>query len=195
MKETTEPLSAWPDWANFRPGLPDFSWHNVNRYQMANKCAKWTWNIPNVRKIYQTDINYSSIFHCKTLQNWPKSVFLILKYTICQTCFRLLNDLFNGGSFFKVTTGDTNFGDTFSNVGIMYVLLRQKMGDFFHKLKQSIYALQCCCKNLIFIVIVLFETKWSFPQIRKMSNLIYFVQGRWFLFKPKIPILVYFGGP
>jgi hypothetical protein len=41
-------------------------------------------NRPNGSKIDQPAIKYTNIFHCKTLQNLPKSGFLVRKYTIWQ---------------------------------------------------------------------------------------------------------------
>jgi hypothetical protein len=70
------------------PGLPDFYWYNIPRsgknipnyhkiYQMAIKT-------PHGRNIYEMSINYTNIFHCKTLQNEPKFGFLVWKNTILQ---------------------------------------------------------------------------------------------------------------
>jgi hypothetical protein len=39
------------------------------KYQMATK-------IPNGREVDQTALKYTNIFHCKTLQNLPKLIFL-----------------------------------------------------------------------------------------------------------------------
>jgi hypothetical protein len=41
-------------------------------------------HIPNSRKIDQKARLYTNIFNCKTLQNLPKSGFLVWKYTIWQ---------------------------------------------------------------------------------------------------------------
>jgi hypothetical protein len=40
--------------------------------------------MPNGRKIDQVVKKCTSIFHCKTLQNLPKLIFLVYKYTIWQ---------------------------------------------------------------------------------------------------------------
>jgi hypothetical protein len=52
---------------------------------------KWGKSIPNYHKlyqncykIYQTAVEYTNIFHCKTLRNLPKLGFLDRKYTIWQ---------------------------------------------------------------------------------------------------------------
>jgi hypothetical protein len=52
-------------------------------YQMATKYTKWPQNyqmatkLPNGRNIGQMVIQYTSIFHCKSLQNFPKVGFLV----------------------------------------------------------------------------------------------------------------------
>jgi hypothetical protein len=43
---------------------------------MTIKYTEWPQNIPNGRKIHQMAVNYTNIFHCKTLQNLPKLGFL-----------------------------------------------------------------------------------------------------------------------
>jgi hypothetical protein len=48
-------------------------------YQMTIKYTKVPQDIPNDRKIDQMAIKYTNIFHSKTLQNFPKLVFLVLK--------------------------------------------------------------------------------------------------------------------
>jgi hypothetical protein len=40
---------------------------------------KWPQNSPNGHKVYQMVVKYTNIVHCKTLQNWPKLGFLLLK--------------------------------------------------------------------------------------------------------------------
>jgi hypothetical protein len=57
-------------------GLPDFSWHNIPKWE---KYTKWPQNRPNGLKIDQMAIKYANNFHCKTLQNLPKSGFLVRK--------------------------------------------------------------------------------------------------------------------
>jgi hypothetical protein len=64
-------------------GLPDFSWHNIpkreqiyqitTKYldQMIIKCTKRPYNRPN-------GINYTNIYHWKTLQYLPKFNFLFI---------------------------------------------------------------------------------------------------------------------
>jgi hypothetical protein len=48
------------------------------------KYTKWPQNISNYRKIDQLIIEYTNIFHFKTLQNLPKLGFLVSKYAIWQ---------------------------------------------------------------------------------------------------------------
>jgi hypothetical protein len=66
-----------------RPGLPDFYWYNILKrgkiYQITMKYTKWRQSIPNGRKIDQTAINYTNVFHFKTLQNLPKNGIFGLK--------------------------------------------------------------------------------------------------------------------
>jgi hypothetical protein len=45
----------------------------------GEKCAKWSLNFPNGRKISQMVAKYVNIFHSKALQNLPKLVFLVGK--------------------------------------------------------------------------------------------------------------------
>jgi hypothetical protein len=45
-------------------------------YQITAKYTNEQYNIPNGWKTDRMDIKYNSIFHCKTLQNLPKLVFL-----------------------------------------------------------------------------------------------------------------------
>jgi hypothetical protein len=60
-----------PSWhatpSGLSAGLPDFSCYNIPKREQ---------NIPNGQQngceIYQTDIKYTNIIHCKTLQNLPK---------------------------------------------------------------------------------------------------------------------------
>jgi hypothetical protein len=44
--------------------------------------------MPNGRKIYQTAMTYSNIFHSKALQNVPRSIIRVCKCTIWQPCFQ-----------------------------------------------------------------------------------------------------------
>jgi hypothetical protein len=44
---------------------------------MTTKCTKWQLNIPNGHTIDQMAIKYCDIFHCTTLPNLPKLVFLV----------------------------------------------------------------------------------------------------------------------
>jgi hypothetical protein len=64
-----------------RSGLPDFSWHNVPKWEKiyrnttkytkwSKNIPKWSYNKPNIQKIYNT-------VHFKTLQYLPKLGFLI----------------------------------------------------------------------------------------------------------------------
>jgi hypothetical protein len=50
----------------------------------GSKIDQMAVNRPNGSKIDQPAIKYTNIFHCKTLQNLPKSGFLVRKYTIWQ---------------------------------------------------------------------------------------------------------------
>jgi hypothetical protein len=81
------------------PGLPDFSWCSIPKWE---KCTKWPFIVPNGMKrmarkkyqialhnIYQRAVNYSNIFHCKTLQNLPNLGFLVWKETIWQPWRRI----------------------------------------------------------------------------------------------------------
>jgi hypothetical protein len=47
-------------------GLPDFSWCMIPKpgkmYQMNTICTKWSWNIPNLHKVFQMAIKYKNIF-------------------------------------------------------------------------------------------------------------------------------------
>jgi hypothetical protein len=52
--------------------------------QITIKFTKCPQNISNASKIDQKVIKYTSIFHCKFLQNLPKSWFLVWKYAIWQ---------------------------------------------------------------------------------------------------------------
>jgi hypothetical protein len=65
----------------YRPGLPDFSWSKIPKrgkiYQITTKYTKWPQNISNGRKIDQTVIKYTKIFHNKTLQNLPRMGFFV----------------------------------------------------------------------------------------------------------------------
>jgi hypothetical protein len=72
-------------------GLPDFSlWNVPKRWKNIPNDLKIT--ISRVHKIYQINIiyiyqmaiKYINIFHCNSLQNIPKVVFLVWKYTIWQ---------------------------------------------------------------------------------------------------------------
>jgi hypothetical protein len=62
-------------------------------YQISIKSTKWPQNKPNGRKIYRP--NGHKIYQqrpldtYKTLENLPKLVFLLLKYTIWQTWWPL----------------------------------------------------------------------------------------------------------
>jgi hypothetical protein len=68
-------------------GLPDFSWYNIPKrgkiYQITIKIPNGK-KLPYCRKIDQMAIKCTSNFHCKTLQNLPKLVFLVCKQTIWQ---------------------------------------------------------------------------------------------------------------
>jgi hypothetical protein len=46
--------------------------------------TKYASNIPNGRKIYQMSTKYTNIFHSTDLQNLPKFVFWVGKFTIWQ---------------------------------------------------------------------------------------------------------------
>jgi hypothetical protein len=48
-------------------------------------------------KMDQVSIKYTSIFHCKTLQNLPKFVFLVWKQTIWQPCILLADERARNG--------------------------------------------------------------------------------------------------
>jgi hypothetical protein len=77
---------------NFGPGLPEFTWYNIPKReticQITIKCTQWQQNLPwYSHKMHQIDIYYNHICHFKTLQNLPKSIFLVLKYAIWQPCF------------------------------------------------------------------------------------------------------------
>jgi hypothetical protein len=50
------------------------------------KCTKRLQNIPNSRKIDRMATKYTKLFHCKTLQYFPKLEFLVSNYTIWQPC-------------------------------------------------------------------------------------------------------------
>jgi hypothetical protein len=45
--------------------------------QMDTKCTKWSYNIPNVCKIFQMAIKYMNNFQYKALQNFPKLGFWV----------------------------------------------------------------------------------------------------------------------
>jgi hypothetical protein len=67
--------------------LPDSSWYNIPKCETIPnnlKMARWPQRTPNDSKIDQMAIKYTNIFHCKTLQNWPKLLFLVWKYAIWQ---------------------------------------------------------------------------------------------------------------
>jgi hypothetical protein len=60
-------------------------------YQNEKKSTKWLTNIqniPNDNKVYQMALKCINIFHWKTLQNLPKWVILVWKYTIWQPWIR-----------------------------------------------------------------------------------------------------------
>jgi hypothetical protein len=44
-------------------------------YQINTKCTKWSYNIPNVQRIFQMDMKCINIFQSKAFQNWPKLEF------------------------------------------------------------------------------------------------------------------------
>jgi hypothetical protein len=46
-------------------------------YQITTTYTKWSQNRPNGRKIDQTAIKYTNIFHCKSLKKLPKSGFWV----------------------------------------------------------------------------------------------------------------------
>jgi hypothetical protein len=68
-----------------KPGMPDFSWRNIPKrgkiYQMILNYTIWPQHRPNGRKIDRMAIKFTNLFHCKTLQNWPKLGFLVWKYS------------------------------------------------------------------------------------------------------------------
>jgi hypothetical protein len=53
-----------------------------NPDQNRKKYTKWPQTRPNGRKVDQTAIKHTDIFHYKSLQNLPKLGFLVLKYAI-----------------------------------------------------------------------------------------------------------------
>jgi hypothetical protein len=67
----------------FQAGLPDLSCYNKPKlgklYQITRNYTKFPLNMANGRKIYQMDIKYTNIFHCKALQNLPKICIFGLK--------------------------------------------------------------------------------------------------------------------
>jgi hypothetical protein len=68
-----------------RAGLPDFSCYIIPKlekmYQINTKCTKWSYNIPNVQRIFQMAMKCINIFQTKAFQNWPKLGFLVWKQT------------------------------------------------------------------------------------------------------------------
>jgi hypothetical protein len=85
-----------PDSWQSQSGLPDFSWYKIPKW---GKYTKWPQNIPNGHKTFpmtvkldQMVIKHAKIFHCKTLQNLPKLVFVVWKQTIWQPCSARKND-------------------------------------------------------------------------------------------------------
>jgi hypothetical protein len=72
------------------PGLPVFSLCNIPKWekytQITTKFTKWPLNKRNDNRIDLMDIKFTNIFHCKTLQSWPKLGFLVWNYTIWQPC-------------------------------------------------------------------------------------------------------------
>jgi hypothetical protein len=52
-------------------GLPDFCWYVIPKpekgYQISTKCTKWSYNFPNVVKIFQMAIKYINIFQSTAL--------------------------------------------------------------------------------------------------------------------------------
>jgi hypothetical protein len=85
------------------PVLPDFSWCNIPR---LGKYTKWQHNIPKGLKIDPMAVKYT-IFHCKTLQNLPKSRFWVWKYTIWQPCRVRLR--FPGFRIFRIHVYEKSF--------------------------------------------------------------------------------------
>jgi hypothetical protein len=69
-----------------KSGLPDFSWCNIpkrgksipNNLKMYPMATKYTIHIAT-QYVDQMDIKYTNIFHCKALQNLPKSRIFGLK--------------------------------------------------------------------------------------------------------------------
>jgi hypothetical protein len=58
-----------------KPGLPDLSWYMIPKrekmLQMNKKCTKWSYNIPNVCKIFQMAIKYINSFQSRASQIYP----------------------------------------------------------------------------------------------------------------------------
>jgi hypothetical protein len=46
-------------------------------YQINTKCNKWSYNIPNIHKIFQKAIKYINIFQSKALNICPKLGFWV----------------------------------------------------------------------------------------------------------------------
>jgi hypothetical protein len=63
--------------------LPDLSWSKHTKiekvYQMTTNYTKRPYNVPNVHKLIQTAVKYTTNFHSMALQNIPKLRFLVLK--------------------------------------------------------------------------------------------------------------------
>jgi hypothetical protein len=51
---------------------------------MNTECAKWSYSIPNVHKIFQMAIIYINIFQSENLKILPKLGFLVRRQTIWQ---------------------------------------------------------------------------------------------------------------
>jgi hypothetical protein len=73
-------MSSWYRHAYGNQGCQIFLVQHSKRgkvHQMTIKNTKWPKNIPYDRKIDYTAIKYTKISHCKTIQNLPKSGFLV----------------------------------------------------------------------------------------------------------------------
>jgi hypothetical protein len=62
---------------------------NVKKYTKRPQNMGHLVPISNGRRIFQMAIKCTSIFHSNALQNVPKLVILVLKFTIWQPCLRL----------------------------------------------------------------------------------------------------------
>jgi hypothetical protein len=123
--------------------LPDFSRHNLPKrgknIPTGHNITKWPWNIPNGCKTLQMTIKYTNIFPFKAIQNLPKLIFMVWKYTIWQPwsqecwCTRAAQCLFISRN-----------GYDFKYIGRQ----QNKTILFFNRLLTGTSVTRCICKKI-----------------------------------------------